>query len=340
MARLEASLDFPDEGYHFIDADERRASALDRRAAATRRRCSRTPRAAAWFAKARVVDAGRRAERRQVEPVQRAAQHQPRDCHAGAGTTRDLLTERVDIAGLSLALVDTAGLRDTETMSSRKACGAREGSLAASPIWCWSVLDRSRPSTDDDRACSTSSGGPAAADRREQDRFAGGMDRGARRRVADVVPISVRTGDGLAASDRSNRRETLSQAPAWRDVPLVTNVRHVAAARASARVTRARPRWRSPSRGACPKSSCWPTCRKRRSAFRRSPAGAPPTICSGTSSSASASASKSAPRATSSSRRCHGVPQVIWRRSSVSACDVRGPCGSVRAGRIISFWNH
>src|SRR5688500_20199390 len=29
------------------------------------------------------------------------------------GTTRDLLTERADIAGLSLSLIDTAGVRDT-----------------------------------------------------------------------------------------------------------------------------------------------------------------------------------------------------------------------------------
>ena len=29
------------------------------------------------------------------------------------GTTRDLLTERADIGGLSLALVDTAGVRET-----------------------------------------------------------------------------------------------------------------------------------------------------------------------------------------------------------------------------------
>ena len=28
------------------------------------------------------------------------------------GTTRDLLTERADIGGLSVALVDTAGIRD------------------------------------------------------------------------------------------------------------------------------------------------------------------------------------------------------------------------------------
>ena len=45
------------------------------------------------------------------------------------GTTRDLLTERADIGGLCIALVDTAGLRDTEDEVEREGVSRAEGSL-------------------------------------------------------------------------------------------------------------------------------------------------------------------------------------------------------------------
>ena len=71
IARLEASLDFPDEGYHFIDAGE----------AAARARARSSAQIDALLADARARPADSRglpgrdrrpAERRQVEPVQRA----------------------------------------------------------------------------------------------------------------------------------------------------------------------------------------------------------------------------------------------------------------------------
>ena len=78
IARLEASLDFPDEGYHFVDAGRGRARA----------RCDRRVDLDALLATAargRLIREGlhgrdrRPAERRQVEPVQPARRRGPRD---------------------------------------------------------------------------------------------------------------------------------------------------------------------------------------------------------------------------------------------------------------------
>ena len=52
-----------------------------------------------------------------------------------AGTTRDLITERVDIEGLLITLVDTAGSRDNADVVEREGVDER-AARARSPIWC------------------------------------------------------------------------------------------------------------------------------------------------------------------------------------------------------------
>ena len=110
-ARLEASLDFPEEGYHFVEAGEAGAAlkSIERKLGtllceARRGRLIREG--------ARVVIAGKPnvgksslfnalvgAGRAIVTPI--------------PGTTRDLVTESADIEGLRIEFVDTAGVRDT-----------------------------------------------------------------------------------------------------------------------------------------------------------------------------------------------------------------------------------
>ena len=108
--RLEASIDFPDEGYHFIDRDAppavRRARCTApavRSSTGERRRggCA-TAISSSW--PARPTSASRAsstrssaAERAIVTPM--------------AGTTRDLVSEHVLIGDAHLRLVDTAGVR-------------------------------------------------------------------------------------------------------------------------------------------------------------------------------------------------------------------------------------
>ena len=107
--RLEASMDFPDEGYHFID----RAGA----AAAVRELQSEVARLAAGDLEARRLRDGHLVV---VAGAPNVGKSSVFNALLGAdraivtplpGTTRDLLAEHVLIAGTHLRLVDTAGVR-------------------------------------------------------------------------------------------------------------------------------------------------------------------------------------------------------------------------------------
>ena len=67
------------------------------------------------------------------------------------GTTRDLLTERVDVGGVPLTLIDTAGMRVMagDAIEEEGIARARQAHAAADVVIV--VLDRSRQLTDEDR---------------------------------------------------------------------------------------------------------------------------------------------------------------------------------------------
>jgi tRNA modification GTPase len=147
VARLEASLDFPDEGYHFIGPGSV-ASAIDHivkrvddllESAARGRMIREGARVAIVGApnvgKSSLFNALLNANRAIVTPV--------------AGTTRDLLTERADIHGLSIALVDTAGMRESVDIVEQEGVSRARGAASAADLLLV-VLDRSRPLTPDD----------------------------------------------------------------------------------------------------------------------------------------------------------------------------------------------
>jgi tRNA modification GTPase len=148
IARLEASVDFPEEGYHFVEP-EALATAVDTLIERTR---------------SLLVDAQR--GRLVREGLQIAIVGKPNvgksslfNALVGAsraivtdrpGTTRDLVTEVVDIDGLRVTLIDTAGLR--ETSDSIEAEGVERARLAQSVSdLILVVLDGSAPLDDLDR---------------------------------------------------------------------------------------------------------------------------------------------------------------------------------------------
>ncbi len=148
VARLEASLDFPDEGYHFVAPQEARDSLagviadIDSLLAQAER--GRLIREGAQVAIAGAPNVGKSSLFNALLNANRAI------VTAVPGTTRDLLTERADIGGLSLALIDTAGVRDTADIVEQEGVSrAREAFAVADLILI--VLDRSRPLTPDDR---------------------------------------------------------------------------------------------------------------------------------------------------------------------------------------------
>ncbi len=65
------------------------------------------------------------------------------------GTTRDLVTERVDIDGLAVTLVDTAGVRDTLDVVEREGVARGDRARAVADL-VLVVMDASEALTDDD----------------------------------------------------------------------------------------------------------------------------------------------------------------------------------------------
>lgn len=222
VARLEASLDFPGEGYHFVEAGEV-AGALDGVLARLDALLSdvaggRLVREGAIVTLTGAPNVGKSSLFNALLNANRAI------VTAVPGTTRDLLTERVDLQGLSIALVDTAGLRPTEDLVEQEGVRRAEGSLVVSDL-VLVVLDRSRPWNDDDaRVVAVTASRPRLIVVNKID-LPAAWSLPAAVPPDDIVEISVRTGEGLATlGDRIGAR--LSQTPEWREEPLVTNVRH------------------------------------------------------------------------------------------------------------------
>jgi tRNA modification GTPase len=148
IARLEASLDFPDEGYHFIEPAEI--------ASRSRLVIEQLTALIAEGSRGRMIREGATVVILGRPNVGKSSLF---NMLAGSdrsivtnipGTTRDLITERIDIGGISTTMVDTAGARSTLDVIEREGVerGARAQSVADLLLV---VLDGSAPLTDDDR---------------------------------------------------------------------------------------------------------------------------------------------------------------------------------------------
>jgi tRNA modification GTPase len=142
IVRLEASLDFPEEGYHFIRPDGVREEIARIRAEAERLLATSTQ-GRLLREGARVVitgspNAGKSSLFNALCGSERAIVART------PGTTRDILVESIDLRGAPVTLIDTAGLRETtedaEMEGVRRAAAAAE---AADLVLL--VFDRSMP---------------------------------------------------------------------------------------------------------------------------------------------------------------------------------------------------
>ena len=223
-ARLEASLDFPDEGFHFVSRDETVAELG--RIETDLARLEDDGRAGRVIREGRtVVIAGR----------PNAGKSSLFNALAGAsraivtdipGTTRDLLTERIEIEGLALTVVDTAGLREArDAVEAEGVRRAQEAQQVAALTLV--VIDGSQPLTDEDRAVAASAPTPSLVIHSKDDLPAAWPTDAIGTGATDVIAVSAVTGAGL---DVLKRRiaQTLTSREELRDPPLISNIRHLA----------------------------------------------------------------------------------------------------------------
>jgi tRNA modification GTPase len=142
IARLEASVDFPDEGYHFIERDAvaARIGEIAERTAAllARGRTGRFVREGLLIAIVGKPNVGKSSLFNALAGSARAIVTDI------PGTTRDLVTETVDLHGLRVTLTDSAGLRDTDDPVEREGVDRSLGAARVADL-VLVITDRSRP---------------------------------------------------------------------------------------------------------------------------------------------------------------------------------------------------
>jgi len=222
-ARLEASLDYPDEGFHFSSKQE------------TLTETARIRRALADLADSgrvgRVIREGRTVV---IMGRPNAGKSSLFNALAGAeraivtdipGTTRDVLTERVDIEGLAITLVDTAGLREArDTIEAEGVRRARDAQQVAALKVI--VVDAAEPLSDDvrDLVATTTEPKLVVASKIDLPRAWTPGDLGLP--ATEVVDVSATSGAGLREL-RKRLAVALTSREDLRDSPAITNMRHL-----------------------------------------------------------------------------------------------------------------
>jgi tRNA modification GTPase len=217
IARLEASVDFPDEGYHFITPAELGES-IDSLLERTSRLLKDARRGRLLREGLQVTIVGKPNVGK--SSVFNALVGSARAIVAAApGTTRDLLTEVVDLQGLRVTIVDTAGIRSTHDIVEREGVERARQAQAVADLTLV-VLDGASPLDDTDREILDDTAGQRRLI------IVNKSDLEPAWQEPSLLRVSARTLNGF---------EYLSEAIAaaldielLRDPPEITNVRHVA----------------------------------------------------------------------------------------------------------------
>ena len=220
IAPLEASLDFPEEGYHFVAPTET-AETLGRLLAslealladAKRGRLIREGVTAAIVGRPNV---GKSSLFNRLAGAARAIVTDV------PGTTRDLLTERVDVGGVPFTVVDTAGRRQLagDAIEEEGISRARQAGTAADIAIL--VLDRSAALTDDDRSLLDETAGRPRVIVASKSDLAPEWDAA----HCDAIPVSSLTDEGIGDLRAALLHAGGIEVP--RDRAPIANLRHVA----------------------------------------------------------------------------------------------------------------
>jgi tRNA modification GTPase len=222
-ARLEASLDFPDEGFHFVSRDETTAALSRIRAEldalAQQGKTGRVIREGRTIVIAGRPNAGKSSLFNALAGAERAIVTNV------AGTTRDLVTEQIDIHGLALTVVDTAGLRDArDDIEAEGVRRAQEAQRVATLTVV--VIDGHVPLTDEDQAIVKSAPHPRLVVQSKVDLGVEWPLDAIAPDVAPAVAVSSVTGAGLEVL-RQRIAKILTSREDVRDIPAISNIRHL-----------------------------------------------------------------------------------------------------------------
>jgi len=217
IARLEASLDFPDEGFHFVEPHEV-AARIDEvlnelNGVLAHEARGRLIREGATVVITGRVNAGKSSLFNALIGQERAIVTDV------PGTTRDFLTETIDLHGLAVTLVDTAGERETKDTIEREGM-ARAMRARDSADLVLVAIDSGEELTDDDRRLiESSSAGTRLI-------VASKADRVPRWERPDAIRVSTTRGEGLDDL-RCAMLRSLSGDEGLRDPAAISNLRHV-----------------------------------------------------------------------------------------------------------------
>jgi tRNA modification GTPase len=230
IARLEASLDFPDEGFHFVTRADASAEIEAVRAAlgalVAEGRAGRVVREGRLVVVSGPPNAGKSSLFNALVGASRAIVTDV------PGTTRDLLSERVDVGGVPITLVDTAGVREArDVVEAEGVRRALEAQTIAAVIV--EVVDGSEalpipPATGVDSSANRAVPDVARITVVSKvDRPRAWPNAVLGDAADDIVETSVVSGAGIDAL-RRRILSALTSRDEWRDTPAVTNLRHVA----------------------------------------------------------------------------------------------------------------
>jgi tRNA modification GTPase len=216
IARLEASVDFPEDGYHFVDPAELVAAIDAIRARTTALLCSarrgRLIRDGLTVAIIGKPNVGKSSVFNALVGARRAIVTEV------PGTTRDLVTETIDLEGLRVVLVDTAGLRDTSDIVESEGVSRSVGAANVADLILL-VCDVTDPTTLDAEAQTERSEARTLL-------VANKADLARQWSRADAIEVSATTGIGI---DTLRRRIAGSlDVDHLADRPAISNVRHIA----------------------------------------------------------------------------------------------------------------
>lgn len=222
IARLEASVDFPDEGYHFVEtnaavSDIRRARlGIEQLLGQSAR--GRLIREGATVVIAGPTNVGKSSLFNYLCGSNRAIVADV------PGTTRDLISERIEMDGIAVTLVDTAGARESEDLVEREGVARASRARAIADLTIV-VADAAAVAGVEERALLDETAS------RPRLLVANKIDRviGAHERNDGWLTISVRTGEGLDRLRPAIASSLCASIPAvdGHEEPLVSNSRHI-----------------------------------------------------------------------------------------------------------------